>query len=53
MIIQELEYPLISNIVFEDGVYLINSKLVNLLKHMKKYDIIKNIFTNKLKKIPL
>lgn len=53
MVIQELEYPLSSDIVFEDGFYIINSKLVNLLKHMKKYDIIKDIFTNKLKKISL
>lgn len=53
MVIQELEYPPSSDIVFEDGFYIINSKLVNLLKHMKKYDIIKDIFTNKLKKISL
>ena len=53
MIIQELEYPLSSNIIFEDGFYIVNSKLISILRKMRKYDIIKDILSNKLKKISL
>jgi hypothetical protein len=53
MVIQELEYPLSSRIIIEDGFYIVNSKLVSILKKMKKYDIIKNILSNKLKKIKI
>lgn len=53
MVIQELQYPLSSKIIIEDGFYIVNSKLVNILRKMKKYDIIKNILSNKLKKIKI
>ena len=53
MVIQKLDYPFSSRIIFEDGFYIVNSKLVSILKKMRKYDIIKDILSNKLKKISL
>jgi hypothetical protein len=63
MIIQELEYPLSSKIITEnefnidkqkmETFFIVNSKLVSILKKMKKYDIVKDILSNKLKKIKI
>ena len=63
MIIQELEYPLSSKIIKEnefkinkqkmETFYIVNSKLISILRKMKKYDINKNILSNKLKKIKI
>lgn len=63
MIIQELKYPLSTKIIIEEQYnidkqkkeifYIVNSKLVSVLKKMKKYDIIKDILSNKLKKIKI
>jgi len=63
MIIRELEYPLSSKIITEnefnidrqkmETFYIVNSKLVSILKKMKKYDIVKDILSNKLKKIKI
>lgn len=63
MIIQELKYPLSTKIIIEEQYnidkqkkeifYIVNSKLVSVLKKMKKYDIVKDILSNKLKKIKI
>jgi hypothetical protein len=63
MVIQELEYPLSTKIITEEQFnidkqkkeifYIVNSKLVSILKKMKKYDIVKDILSNKLKKIKI
>jgi len=63
MIIQELEYPLSSKIITEnefnidkqkmETFYIVNSKLISILRKMKKYDIVKDIFSNKKIKILL
>jgi len=63
MIIQELEYPLSSKIIKEnefnidkqkmETFYIVNSKLISILRKMKKYNIIKDILSNKLKKIKI
>jgi hypothetical protein len=63
MIIQELEYPLSSKIIKEnefnidkqkmETFYIVNSKLISILRKIKKYNIIKDILSNKLKKIKI
>ena len=63
MVIKELEYPSSSTIITEnefnidrqkmETFYIVNSKLVSILKKMGKYDIIKDILSNKLKKIKI
>ena len=63
IIIQKLEYPLSSKIITEnefnidkqkmETFFIVNSKLVSILRKMKKYDIVKDILSNKLKKIKI
>ena len=63
MVIKELKYPSSSTIITEkefnidkqkiETFYIVNSKLISILRKMEKYDIIKDILSNKLKKIKI